>query len=120
MITPDNERRVDTREFSGPVEVFSAFRSPEIPGKNLRVVMRRRGNTTPRLDWDGAQLRISTPTPGAGHRVVAVLRRWLRAQTLEALAPRDPAKGSRAIPVSRRRRSPWAIRHRRGAAGGAA
>ncbi len=63
MITANNERRVDTREFSGPVEVFSAFRSPEIPGKNLRVVMRRRGNTTPKLEWDGPQLRIEVPRP---------------------------------------------------------
>jgi type IV pilus assembly protein PilQ len=63
LITADHERRVDTREFSGPVEVFSAFRSPEIPGKNLRVVMRRRGTTTPRLEWDGPQLRIVVPRP---------------------------------------------------------
>ena len=63
LISAENERRVDTREFSGPVEVFSAFRSPEIPGKNLRVVMRRRGTTTPRLEWDGPQLRIEVPRP---------------------------------------------------------
>ena len=44
---------------------------------------------------DGAQLRISTPTPGAGHRVVAVLRRWLRAQTLDALAPRTERLAAR-------------------------
>jgi len=42
----------------------------------------------PAVQREGAQLRITTPTPSAGHRVVALLVRWLRAQALEALAPR--------------------------------
>jgi type IV pilus assembly protein PilQ len=66
LISADEERRVDTREFSGPVEVFSAFRSPEIPGKNVRIVMRRHGTTKPRLTWDGPQLRIEIPRPEPG------------------------------------------------------
>jgi type IV pilus assembly protein PilQ len=68
MIDTDHERRVDTREFGGSVEVFSAFRSPEVPGENVRVVLRHHGRSAPSLDWDGPQLRIEvprSPTPAA-------------------------------------------------------
>lgn len=60
-IDPAHERRVDTRDFGGPVEVFSAFRSPEIPGPNVRVAIKRTGESQPRLDWQGSQLRIEFP-----------------------------------------------------------
>jgi type IV pilus assembly protein PilQ len=57
-VTSEVERRVDTREFHGPIEVFSAFRSPEIDGDNLRVVLKRHGSATPHLTWDGTHARL--------------------------------------------------------------
>jgi type IV pilus assembly protein PilQ len=100
MITPNNERRVDTREFSGPVEVFSAFRSPEIPGKNLRVVMRRRGNTTPRLDWDGPQLRIEVPRPHSASAPETAMTATVPSSEPAAAQPTDGAAGYAASPGS--------------------
>lgn len=68
----------------------------------------------PAVQRDGAQLRITTPVPGAGHRVVALLVRWLRAQALDALAPRTAVlaarlgRGRPAVAISHAERQ-WGV-----------
>ena len=41
-IDAETERRVDTREFGGAVELFSIFQTPDISGDEVRVVLKRR------------------------------------------------------------------------------
>jgi type IV pilus assembly protein PilQ len=62
-IDPDKERRVDTREFGGPIEVFSAFKTPEVVGEQVRLVVKRRGVAKATLSWVGNQLRLEVPKP---------------------------------------------------------
>jgi type IV pilus assembly protein PilQ len=57
-ISKDAERRVDTREFGGPVEIMSAFKTPDVPQTQARIVLKRRGGGTPQMKWDGPQLSI--------------------------------------------------------------
>jgi type IV pilus assembly protein PilQ len=60
-IAPDSERRVETKEFEGPVEMFSVFQTPDVAYDEVRVVLKRRGDGTASLQWDAAQLRIELP-----------------------------------------------------------
>ena len=60
-IDSELERRIDTREFGGPVEVFSAFGTPEVEGDQVRLVLKRRGSSTARLRWQGSQLWLEVP-----------------------------------------------------------
>jgi type IV pilus assembly protein PilQ len=63
-IADDAERRVDTREFGGAVEMFSAFKTPEMPGEHVRIVMKRRSGARPSLVWEGNLLKIEFPRDG--------------------------------------------------------
>ncbi len=54
------ERRVDTREFGGPIEMFSIFQTPDIENE-VRVILRRRDPGKAELVWEGNQLVISVP-----------------------------------------------------------
>jgi type IV pilus assembly protein PilQ len=60
-IEPAAERRVSTREFGGPVQMLSAFQTPDIDYDQVRVVLKRSRPVRPRLTWDGAKLFIEMP-----------------------------------------------------------
>jgi type IV pilus assembly protein PilQ len=64
MIDPATERRVDTKEFGGPVEMFSVFKTPDIPTAEVRVLIKRNTPEKAKLTWDGGQLRIEMARPG--------------------------------------------------------
>ncbi len=63
-IDPATERRVDTKEFGGPIELFSVFNTPDVPSPEVRVVLKRNVSDPATLTWDGAQLRIEMARPG--------------------------------------------------------
>jgi type IV pilus secretin PilQ/predicted competence protein len=58
------ERRVDTKEFGGPVEMFSVFKTPDVPNPEVRVVLKRNTPEKAKLTWDGGQLRIEMARAG--------------------------------------------------------
>jgi type IV pilus assembly protein PilQ len=69
-IDAQTERRVDTKEFGGPVEMFSVFNTPA-DGKNpanagpeVRVILKRNVPEKAKLTWEGAQLRIEMARSG--------------------------------------------------------
>ncbi|MEX2209097.1 MAG: type IV pilus secretin PilQ [Myxococcota bacterium] len=57
------ERRVDTKEFGGPIEMFSVFNTPDVPAPEVRVVLKRGVPEAAKLSWEGAQLKIEMPRP---------------------------------------------------------
>jgi len=57
------ERRVDTKEFGGPIELFSVFKTPDVPSPEVRVVLKRNVSEPATLTWEGAQLRIEMARP---------------------------------------------------------
>jgi type IV pilus assembly protein PilQ len=57
-ISREVERRVDTREFGGPVQLISAFQTPDVEQDQVRVVVKRSGSAAPRLQWNGAALMV--------------------------------------------------------------
>jgi type IV pilus assembly protein PilQ len=63
------ERRVDTREFGGPVQIFSVFQTPDVKDPEVRVVLKRREPADARLNWVADQLHVevprTTPAPAA-------------------------------------------------------
>jgi type IV pilus assembly protein PilQ len=63
-ILSEVERRVDTREFRGPLEMFSVFQTPDVPIHQVRVVLKRRGQGKPRLTWEEGRLLIELPREG--------------------------------------------------------
>jgi type IV pilus assembly protein PilQ len=63
-ISEEVERRVDTREFGGPVQMLSAFQTPDVEHDQARVVLKRRGSGSPRLEWDGPTLLIEFDRSG--------------------------------------------------------
>ncbi len=64
-IAPSVERRVDTREFGGPVEIFSVFQTPDISPDEVRVVLKRHAGIEGRLVWADGQLHIELPRPAS-------------------------------------------------------
>ena len=64
MIDAATERRVDTKEFGGPIEMFSVFKTPDVPNPEVRVVLKRNTPEKAKLTWDGGQLRIEMARPG--------------------------------------------------------
>ena len=60
-IEPESERRIDTREFGGPLEMFSVFQTPDVPREQVRVVLKRRGSDKVRLSWEDGRLLIELP-----------------------------------------------------------
>jgi type IV pilus assembly protein PilQ len=61
QIDPANERRVDTREFRGAIEMFSIFKTPDIPEDEVRLVLKRASPVSAKLHWDGPQLYVEVP-----------------------------------------------------------
>lgn len=57
------ERRVDTKEFGGPVQMFSVFNTPDVPSPEVRIVLKRSIPEKAKLTWEGAQLRIEMARP---------------------------------------------------------
>jgi type IV pilus assembly protein PilQ len=57
------ERRVDTKEFGGPIQMFSVFNTPDVPAPEVRVVLKRAVPEAAKLTWEGAQLKIEMPRP---------------------------------------------------------
>jgi predicted metal-dependent hydrolase len=76
---------------AAPVLGFDGERLPVFGEPHALAVAAGR----PAVRQDGARLCISTPDPAASHRVIALLRRWFRAQALAALAPRSAAYAAR-------------------------
>jgi type IV pilus assembly protein PilQ len=64
MIDAATERRVDTKEFGGPVEMFSVFKTPDVPNPEVRVLIKRNSPEKAKLTWEGGQLRIEMARPG--------------------------------------------------------
>ncbi|MEE9279964.1 MAG: type IV pilus secretin PilQ [Myxococcota bacterium] len=62
QIEKNLERRVDTREFGGPIEMFSIFQTPDIENE-VRVVLRRRASIGAELSWEGSKLTIALDDP---------------------------------------------------------
>ena len=62
-IEEDLERRVDTEEFGGPVEMFSIFQTPDIENE-VRVILQHTRPSGVELNWDAAQLTISVSQSG--------------------------------------------------------
>ncbi|MFQ5513085.1 MAG: type IV pilus secretin PilQ [Myxococcota bacterium] len=60
-IDEQTERRVDTREFGGPLELFSVFQTPDIEGDQVRIVLKRSGALTPVVGWADGHLTIELP-----------------------------------------------------------
>ncbi|MCP4006062.1 MAG: type IV pilus secretin PilQ [bacterium] len=58
VIQQENERRVDTTEFGGPVKMFSVFKTPDISNDEVRVVLHRSANESATIDWEDGQLYI--------------------------------------------------------------
>jgi type IV pilus assembly protein PilQ len=58
QVNEDGERRVDTREFGGTVQMFSVFQTPDIPGDEVRVVLKRGAPVGASLRWEGDQLYV--------------------------------------------------------------
>ncbi|HKC49967.1 MAG TPA: AMIN domain-containing protein, partial [Myxococcota bacterium] len=58
------ERRVDTKEFGGPVEMFSVFQTPDVASPEVRVLLKRSTPEKAKLTWEGGQLRIEMARPG--------------------------------------------------------
>jgi len=57
------ERRVDTREFGGPVEIFSVFQTPELQADEVRVVLKRAPGIPGKLVWRDDQLHVELERP---------------------------------------------------------
>jgi len=57
------ERRVDTKEFGGPIELYSVFNTPDVPSPEVRVVLKRSVPEAATLTWKGAQLWIEMARP---------------------------------------------------------
>ena len=55
------ERRVDTKEFGGPLEMFSVFQTPDVPQDQVRIVLKRRGSDKAQLMWEDGRLLVSLP-----------------------------------------------------------
>jgi type IV pilus assembly protein PilQ len=64
LIDAATERRVDTKEFGGPVEMFSVFKTPDVPNPEVRVVLKRNTPEKAKLTWEGGQLRIEMARAG--------------------------------------------------------
>ncbi len=62
-IEEDLERRVDTDEFGGPVEMFSIFQTPDIENE-VRVILQHTRPSGVELNWDAARLTISVSESG--------------------------------------------------------
>ncbi len=73
------ERRVDTKEFGGPIEMFSVFNTPDVPSPEVRVVLKRNVPEAATLTWEGAQLKIEMARQGGA-----------------AMAPSDATSGDAA------------------------
>jgi type IV pilus assembly protein PilQ len=58
------ERRVDTKEFGGPIQMFSVFNTPDVPSPEVRVVLKRSVPEAATLTWEGAQLKIEMARAG--------------------------------------------------------
>ena len=73
-------RRVDTKEFGGPIDLFSVFQTPDVPGDQVRVVLKRHGVSEPRLTWADGRLTLELerdltamgPAESSGHTTPAL------------------------------------------------
>jgi len=61
VIDPATERRVDTREFRGAIDMFSIFKTPDVSYDEVRLVLRRNTPADAKLHWDGNQLYVEMP-----------------------------------------------------------
>ncbi len=129
-VTSEVERRVDTREFHGPIEVFSAFHSPEIDGDNLRLVVKRHGDAQPRLVWDGTHARLELARSAADGPAMAPQAapvpeaalappdtQTATPETTPAAASAEPAEASAPAKASPRRAQPVSLEIPSGDAG---
>jgi type IV pilus assembly protein PilQ len=103
-IAPEVERRVSTREFGGPVQIVSAFQTPDVKYDQVRIVLKRSRTLSPRLTWDGSQLRIEMARGGAAHPASRPGSPTQRIQpsgaTSAVLGSASPASASQSTPVT--------------------
>jgi type IV pilus assembly protein PilQ len=64
-ISPESERRVETKDFHGPLQMFSVFNTPDIDTAEVRLVMKRLPGAQASLHWREGQLHIELPRSGA-------------------------------------------------------
>ena len=84
------ERRVDTKEFGGPVEMFSVFKTPDVPSPEVRVLLKRNTPEKAKLVWEGGQLRIEMERPGGAPAPTAGSSDSSGAPTPDGVAPAPP------------------------------
>jgi len=108
-IDPATERRVDTKEFGGPVEMFSVFKTPDVPSPEVRVVLKRNTAEKAKLTWEGGQLRIemaraggAPPAAPAGDTAASAVAPAAgdSAAPTAADLPADPNAGGAAAPAA--------------------
>lgn len=58
------ERRVETKDFHGPLQMFSVFNTPDIDTAEVRVVLKRQAGVAANLQWREGQLHIELPRSG--------------------------------------------------------
>jgi type IV pilus assembly protein PilQ len=61
VIDASNERRVDTREFRGAIDMFSIFKTPDVEYDEVRLVLKRNSPVAAKLHWDNTQLYVEVP-----------------------------------------------------------
>jgi type IV pilus assembly protein PilQ len=95
MIDAATERRVDTKEFGGPVQMFSVFKTPDVATPEVRVVLKRSTPEKAKLTWEGGQLRIEMARAGGAASPAT------GASDSTGSAPAGPAAGAPAdLPAS--------------------
>ncbi len=97
-IAEETERRVDTKEFGGPVEMFSVFQTPDVTDDRVRVVLKRSPGMKPQLSWDGdrVQIEFMREVSQAEPSVEPALGEALEPGSPEPLAPMAPTTDSAA------------------------
>lgn len=100
------ERRVDTKEFGGPIELFSVFKTPDVASPEVRVVLKRNVSEPATLTWEGAQLRIEMARPAGSAAAVpapaegADATAQATSETLPTSADAGMASAEAAAPAS--------------------
>lgn len=98
------ERRVDTREFGGVVELFSVFQTPDVAAEEVRVVLRRSNGADAVLGWEGSRLTIGLVRPMSsaetGSESEAVATTSGENRRGEGTAPVSEGRGDKVSSVS--------------------
>jgi type IV pilus assembly protein PilQ len=95
-ISNEAERRVNTREFSGPVDLFSVFQTPDVEGDQVRIVLKRQGTSQPQVSWEGGTLMIEL---SHGAETAKNVEPAAAEETQEPMSPSGTATGATLAPL---------------------